>query len=96
MGIFPGNHEDLVTALIDKLEDAPPVNQIVRVEFLEERNTALGNGRRYGRSLEVTVIHYLAKVWTLLASQASFLPVAMESGEFLTVTSKCQVHLIFS
>ncbi|KAK1792259.1 hypothetical protein P4O66_012215 [Electrophorus voltai] len=42
LGIFPGNHEDLVTALIDKLEDAPPANQIVRVEFLEERNTALG------------------------------------------------------
>ncbi|GLD49159.1 nitric oxide synthase, brain, partial [Lates japonicus] len=41
LGIFPGNHEDLVTALIDKLEDAPPVNQIVKVEFLEERNTAL-------------------------------------------------------
>ncbi|KAI4820969.1 hypothetical protein KUCAC02_028924 [Chaenocephalus aceratus] len=42
LGIFPGNHEDLVTALIDKLEDAPPVNQIVKVEFLDERNTALG------------------------------------------------------
>lgn len=42
LGIFPGNHEDLVLALIDKLEDAPPVNQIVKVEFLEERNTALG------------------------------------------------------
>uniref|UniRef100_G3PM77 Nitric oxide synthase n=1 Tax=Gasterosteus aculeatus aculeatus TaxID=481459 RepID=G3PM77_GASAC len=42
LGIFPGNHEDLVTALLDKLEDAPPVNQIVKVEFLEERNTALG------------------------------------------------------
>ncbi|XP_071208413.1 nitric oxide synthase 1-like isoform X1 [Salvelinus alpinus] len=42
LGIFPGNHEDLVTALIEKLEDGPPVNQIVKVEFLEERNTALG------------------------------------------------------
>lgn len=42
LGVFPGNHEDLVTALIDKLEDAPPVNQIIKVEFLEERNTALG------------------------------------------------------
>ncbi|KAM4615802.1 nitric oxide synthase 1 [Polymixia lowei] len=42
LGVFPGNHEDLVTALLDKLEDAPPVNQIVKVEFLEERNTALG------------------------------------------------------
>uniref|UniRef100_A0A8C7UQL0 Nitric oxide synthase n=1 Tax=Oncorhynchus mykiss TaxID=8022 RepID=A0A8C7UQL0_ONCMY len=41
LGIFPGNHEDLITALIEKLEDAPPVNQIVKVEFLEERNTAL-------------------------------------------------------
>lgn len=43
LGVFPGNNEDLVTTLIDKLEDAPPVNQIVKVEFLEERNTALGN-----------------------------------------------------
>ncbi|XP_033901015.3 nitric oxide synthase 1-like [Acipenser ruthenus] len=42
LGVFSGNHEDLVTSLLDKLEDAPPVNQIVRVEFLEERNTALG------------------------------------------------------
>ncbi|TNN35933.1 Nitric oxide synthase, brain [Liparis tanakae] len=42
LGIFSGNHEDLVTALLDRLEDAPPVNQIVKVEFLEERNTALG------------------------------------------------------
>lgn len=42
LGVFSGNHEDLVTSLLDKLEDAPPVNQIVRVEFLEEKNTALG------------------------------------------------------
>ncbi|XP_077571063.1 nitric oxide synthase 1 isoform X2 [Stigmatopora nigra] len=42
LGIFAGNHEDLVTALIEKLEDAPDLNQIVKVEFLEERNTALG------------------------------------------------------
>uniref|UniRef100_A0A674BPP1 Nitric oxide synthase n=1 Tax=Salmo trutta TaxID=8032 RepID=A0A674BPP1_SALTR len=48
LGIFPGNHEDLVTALIEKLEDAPPVNQIVKVEFLEERNTALDMGETEG------------------------------------------------
>ncbi|XP_078083118.1 nitric oxide synthase 1 [Mustelus asterias] len=42
LGVFPGNHEDLVNALIIRLEDAPPVNQIMKVEFLEERNTALG------------------------------------------------------
>ncbi|XP_016046155.1 nitric oxide synthase 1 [Erinaceus europaeus] len=42
LGVFPGNHEDLVTALIERLEDAPPINQLVKVELLEERNTALG------------------------------------------------------
>uniref|UniRef100_A0A8C3VF72 Nitric oxide synthase n=1 Tax=Catharus ustulatus TaxID=91951 RepID=A0A8C3VF72_CATUS len=42
LGVFPGNHEDLVNALIDRLEDAPPTNQLVKVELLEERNTALG------------------------------------------------------
>ncbi len=43
LGVFPGNNEALVMTLIEKLEDAPPVNQIVKVEFLDERNTALGN-----------------------------------------------------
>ncbi|KAG9487805.1 hypothetical protein GDO78_007540 [Eleutherodactylus coqui] len=42
LGIFPGNHDELVNALIERLEDAPPVNQLVKVEILEERNTALG------------------------------------------------------
>ncbi|XP_075034624.1 nitric oxide synthase 1 isoform X2 [Mixophyes fleayi] len=42
LGVFPGNHDDLVNALIERLEDASPVNQLVRVEILEERNTALG------------------------------------------------------
>uniref|UniRef100_A0A3P8X274 nitric-oxide synthase (NADPH) n=1 Tax=Cynoglossus semilaevis TaxID=244447 RepID=A0A3P8X274_CYNSE len=30
LGIFPGNNEDLVMNLIDKLEDAPPVNQLIK------------------------------------------------------------------
>ncbi|XP_069789236.1 nitric oxide synthase 1 isoform X2 [Narcine bancroftii] len=42
LGIFPGNHEDLVNALINRLEDAPPENQVIKVEFLEEKTTALG------------------------------------------------------
>ncbi|XP_007936474.1 nitric oxide synthase, brain [Orycteropus afer afer] len=42
LGVFPGNHEDLVNALIERLKDAPPANQLVKVEMLEERNTALG------------------------------------------------------
>lgn len=48
LGVFPGNHEDLVNALIDRLEDAPPTNQLVKVELLEERNTALGNQSHLG------------------------------------------------
>uniref|UniRef100_A0A8B9G9N0 nitric-oxide synthase (NADPH) n=1 Tax=Amazona collaria TaxID=241587 RepID=A0A8B9G9N0_9PSIT len=32
LGVFPGNHEDLVNALIDRLEDAPPANQLVKVD----------------------------------------------------------------
>uniref|UniRef100_A0A674ILK7 Nitric oxide synthase n=1 Tax=Terrapene triunguis TaxID=2587831 RepID=A0A674ILK7_9SAUR len=42
LGVFPGNHEDLVSALMERLEDAPPANQLVKVELLEERSTALG------------------------------------------------------
>uniref|UniRef100_A0A8C8XC74 Nitric oxide synthase n=1 Tax=Panthera leo TaxID=9689 RepID=A0A8C8XC74_PANLE len=42
LGVFPGNREDLVNALMERLEDAPPVNQLVKVELLVERNTALG------------------------------------------------------
>uniref|UniRef100_A0A8C2I061 Nitric oxide synthase n=1 Tax=Cyprinus carpio TaxID=7962 RepID=A0A8C2I061_CYPCA len=32
LGVFPGNNEVLVTTLIEKLEDAPPINQIVKVD----------------------------------------------------------------
>uniref|UniRef100_A0A8C9U5P7 Nitric oxide synthase n=1 Tax=Serinus canaria TaxID=9135 RepID=A0A8C9U5P7_SERCA len=35
LGVFPGNHEDLVNALIDRLEDAPPTNQLVKVELVK-------------------------------------------------------------
>ncbi|XP_006008471.1 nitric oxide synthase, brain [Latimeria chalumnae] len=42
LGVFPGNHPDLVNTLIERLEDAPPLNQVVKVEVLEERSTALG------------------------------------------------------
>ncbi|XP_034647278.1 nitric oxide synthase, brain [Trachemys scripta elegans] len=42
LGVFPGNHEDLVSTLMERLEDAPPANQLVKVELLEERSTALG------------------------------------------------------
>nr|XP_056715766.1 nitric oxide synthase, brain [Euleptes europaea] len=42
LGVFPGNHEELVNALIERLEDAPPANELVKVELLEERSTALG------------------------------------------------------
>lgn len=48
LGVFPGNRDDLVAALMERLEDAPPVNQLVKVELLEERSTALGNCGRAG------------------------------------------------
>uniref|UniRef100_A0A3P8VBK3 Nitric oxide synthase n=1 Tax=Cynoglossus semilaevis TaxID=244447 RepID=A0A3P8VBK3_CYNSE len=58
LGIFPGNNEDLVMNLIDKLEDAPPVNQIIKVEFLEERNTTLGNNwTKESRISPCTIYH---------------------------------------
>lgn len=56
LGIYPGNNEDLVTTLIEKLEDAPPVNQIVKVEFLEERNTALGNYEMHANMFFLVII----------------------------------------
>ncbi|XP_032898999.1 nitric oxide synthase, brain isoform X1 [Amblyraja radiata] len=40
--VFPGNHEILVNALINQLEDPPPANKVIKVEFLEEKTTALG------------------------------------------------------
>ncbi|XP_078277885.1 nitric oxide synthase 1 [Rhinoraja longicauda] len=40
--VFPGNHENLVNALINRLEDAPPANKIIKVQILEEKTTALG------------------------------------------------------
>lgn len=61
LGIFPGNNEDIVTTLIDKLEDAPPVNQIVKVEFLDERNTALGNTNIY--AIFFTRHHKIVQMW---------------------------------
>ncbi|KAG2470836.1 NOS1 protein, partial [Polypterus senegalus] len=42
LGIFSGNQDDLVMGLLEKLEDAPPLNQIAKLEFLEEKSTALG------------------------------------------------------
>uniref|UniRef100_A0A8C4TCU9 Nitric oxide synthase n=1 Tax=Erpetoichthys calabaricus TaxID=27687 RepID=A0A8C4TCU9_ERPCA len=42
LGIFSGNQDDLVMGLLEKLEDAPPLNQISKLEFLEEKSTALG------------------------------------------------------
>lgn len=56
LGVYPGNNEVLVTTLIEKLEDAPPVNQIVKVEFLEERNTALGNYEVFFRFFVIIII----------------------------------------
>lgn len=65
LGVYPGNNEDLVTTLIEKLEDAPPVNQIVKVEFLEERNTALGNYEMHANMFFLVIIIKTCKYLTL-------------------------------
>ncbi|KAG8146231.1 hypothetical protein E2320_012603 [Naja naja] len=35
LGVFPGNHEDLVNTLIERLEDAPPTNQLAFKYYLD-------------------------------------------------------------
>lgn len=42
IGIFPANNSDLVDAILARLHNAPPPDQIVKVEFLQEVSTALG------------------------------------------------------
>lgn len=85
LGVFPGNHEDLVNALIERLEDSTPVNQLVKVELLEERNTALGN---YGRATPkgASLLQGVPKavgIWGRgdLSSQSPF-----QVGEWFSVT----------
>lgn len=88
LGVFPGNHEDLVNALIERLEDAPPTNQLVKVELLEERSTALGNkGQKEGlaaarMSSTLTLLSVLGHIhpfhWCALKSTAGLIAVVVD------------------
>ncbi|XP_074640312.1 nitric oxide synthase-like protein [Tubulanus polymorphus] len=42
IGIFPSNPRDLVQPILERLHNAPPVDQTVKLEFLEEIQTPFG------------------------------------------------------
>ncbi|XP_019362213.1 PREDICTED: nitric oxide synthase, brain isoform X1 [Gavialis gangeticus] len=98
LGVFPGNHEDLVNVLIERLEDAPPTNQLVKVELLEERSTALGvisNWTDENRIPPCTIFHafkYYLDITTpptpLLLQQFALLATSDREKKCLQVLSK--------
>uniref|UniRef100_A0A8D2MKR9 nitric-oxide synthase (NADPH) n=1 Tax=Zonotrichia albicollis TaxID=44394 RepID=A0A8D2MKR9_ZONAL len=95
LGVFPGNHEDLVNALIDRLEDAPPTNQLVKVELLEERSTALGKQGAQNRVPPCTIFQafkYYLDITTpptpLLLQQFALLATSDKEKKRLQVLSK--------
>nr|CBV37021.3 nitric oxide synthase [Stramonita haemastoma] len=47
LGIFPANPPDLVDAILSRLHNAPPPDQVVKTEFLQENSTALGSSKNW-------------------------------------------------
>ncbi|XP_070205997.1 nitric oxide synthase-like [Littorina saxatilis] len=47
VGIFPANPPDLVDAILSRLHNAPPPDQIVRTEILTEVSTPLGSSKNW-------------------------------------------------
>ncbi|XP_074641396.1 nitric oxide synthase, salivary gland-like [Tubulanus polymorphus] len=45
IGIFPVNSPDLVDALLARLHNAPPADQMVKVEYLQEKQTPFGKSK---------------------------------------------------
>ncbi|XP_072269182.1 nitric oxide synthase 3 [Pyxicephalus adspersus] len=46
LGVFPCNREELVLALLERVEDPPPANDTVLVETMDRDNNRLGSGRK--------------------------------------------------
>lgn len=42
VGIFPANQKNQVDAILSKLSNAPPSDELVKIEVLQERSTPLG------------------------------------------------------
>ncbi|KAL8578716.1 hypothetical protein ACOMHN_045704 [Nucella lapillus] len=47
LGIFPANPPDLVDAILARLHNAPPPDHVVKTEFMQENNTALGSSKNW-------------------------------------------------
>nr|KAG5713275.1 hypothetical protein BaRGS_007802 [Batillaria attramentaria] len=47
LGIFPANPPDLVDAILSRLHNAPPPDQVVKTEFLQEVSTPLGSSKNW-------------------------------------------------
>ncbi len=42
VGILPANQQSIVDALLNNLSNAPPPDQVVQMEILQERTTPIG------------------------------------------------------
>ncbi|XP_076435250.1 nitric oxide synthase-like [Babylonia areolata] len=85
VGIFPAHPPDLVDAILARLHNAPPPDQVVRTEFLQETSTALGSSKNWTAyekmpecSMRTALTHFLdvsappsQAFLQLLATQAS-------------------------
>ncbi|XP_050408838.1 nitric oxide synthase, brain [Patella vulgata] len=47
-GIFPANNPELVAAILARLHNSPPPDQLIRLEFLTEKNMPLGTIKSWG------------------------------------------------
>lgn len=47
LGVFPANTPDLVDAILSRLHNAPPPDQVVKTEFQQEVSTALGSAKNW-------------------------------------------------
>nr|BAF73722.1 nitric oxide synthase [Ambigolimax valentianus] len=47
VGVFPANAPDLVDAILTRLHNAPPPDQIIKTEFLHEVSTPLGTNKTW-------------------------------------------------
>ena len=43
VGVYPANQPELVDAVLARLHNAPPPDQVIRTEFMPEMTTPLGN-----------------------------------------------------
>ncbi|XP_064613409.1 nitric oxide synthase 1-like [Liolophura sinensis] len=47
VGIFPANQKNLVDAILSRLSNAPPSDELVKIEVLQERSTPLGSTKQW-------------------------------------------------